>query len=532
MSLTMKLKQKWLLSVLSAGLVLAPFSMNVNVNTAEAATSFATSSTAGSAANPAAYAAAAAKSTQTTSVLVDGKKLAISPSPLALKGTTFVPMRAIFTALKASVTWEPTTKTIIAVKGRTTISLQLGNKKAIKNGKTILLSQAPQQLNGATMVPLRFIAEALGADVQFDQAKHVIRITSAEAIEQKLEADEQAAQEKHPVLMTTKQIVAKNDDKVVMIMTDTAQGSGVVIGKDEILTNYHVIADATKGSALLLNGTELEIQGVVGYNENYDLAIVKTKTALKVDPVDIGVGASKGDHVVAIGSPLGLQNTISDGVISNITFDGAQYYQISVPIDHGSSGGGLFNDYGELIGITAAGIDTTQADLNFAVSSMNILMLKYDLEETPPKTIEFLPPTLPKTLVGESTDTIKKLIKDEFAELQTTGGTTELGQVDVKRDAQGWLVVTAVIDPAIYMQFGHASSEDLRTWALNTGYELRRMLPDDTIQLLVYYDQEFSFEPRGFAPDEVTALGNGKWRVKFPVISYQGKDKVFVSVRA
>lgn len=526
----MKLKQKWLLSVLSAGLVFAPLSMNVKLNSAEAAT-------AGTAApTQAAYAsatAAAKSNNQTTSVFVDGKKLSTSPSPLTLKGTTFVPMRVIFTALRASVTWEPTTKTIIAVKGRTTISLQLGNKKAVKNGKTILLTQAPQQLNGATMVPLRFIAEALGADVQFDSAKHVIRITSAEAIEQKQQnAKDLAEQEKHPVLMTTKQIVAKNDNKVVMIVTDTAQGSGVVIGKDEILTNYHVIADATKGSALLLNGTELEIQGVVGYNENYDLAIVKTKTALKVDPVDIGVGASKGDHVVAIGSPLGLQNTISDGVISNITFDGAQYYQISVPIDHGSSGGGLFNDYGELIGITSAGIDTTQADLNFAVSSMNILMLKYDLEETPPKKIEFLPPTLPATLVGESTDTIKQLIKDQFAELQTTGGTTELGQVDVKRDAQGWLVVSAVIDPAIYMQYGHASSEELRTWALNTGYELRRMLPDDTIQLLVYYDQEFSFEPRGFAQDEVTALGNGKWRVKFPVISYQGKDKVFVSVRA
>ncbi|RAP77094.1 stalk domain-containing protein [Paenibacillus montanisoli] len=519
MSFIPGIKKKVLLSVLSAGLVLAPLSIH-GTSTAEAASAptqtYAANSQAGA-----------------TSVVIDGKKLSLSPSPTALKGTTFVPMRAIFTALKASVTWEPATKTIIAVKGRTTITLQLGSKKAVKNGKAIALTAAPQQLKGATMVPLRFIAEALGADVQFNPTKGTIAITSAEALlKKRQEAEEKAEQAKKPQVLTTSQIVAKNDGKVVMIMTDTAQGSGVVIGKDEILTNYHVIADAAEGKALLLSGKEIELQGIVGYNEQHDLAIVKTKTPLNIAPVEIGVGAEKGDHVVAIGSPLGFQNTISDGVISNITYDGAQYYQISAPIDHGSSGGGLFNDYGELIGITAAGIESTQADLNFAVSSTNILMLKYDLEESPPKKIEFLPNRLPDTLKGESLETIKELFEDEFSEIETLAGTTLLGQIDITRDAQGWLVISAQIDPTFYMVSGHESSEHMRMWALNTGYELRRMLPDDTIQLTVYYDQEFSFEPRGFAPGEVTSAGNGKWRVRFPVISYQGKDKVFVSVRA
>ncbi|WP_308635923.1 stalk domain-containing protein [Paenibacillus silvisoli] len=524
MNLKRDIKNKLLLSVLSAGLVLSPLSIT-GTPTAEAASALPALSSS--------HAFAAAPQAGATAVLIDGNKLALNPAPLALKGTTFVPMRVIFTALKASVTWEPATKTIIAVKGRTTISLQLGNKKAVKNGKAITLTAAPQQLKGATMVPLRFIAEALGADVQFNAAKRTIAITSAEALlKKRQDAEEQAEQASSPKTLTTSQIVAKNDRKVVMIMTDVAQGSGVVIGKDEILTNYHVIADASEGSVLLLGGKEIELQGIVGYNEDHDLAIVKTKTPLNIEPVEIGIGAAKGDHVVAIGSPLGIQNTISDGVISNITYDGAQYYQISAPIDHGSSGGGLFNDYGELIGITAAGIESTQADLNFAVSSTNILMLVYDLEETPPTKIGFLPNRLPETLKGESLEKIKELFEDEFSEVETSTGSTALGQIEVTRDAQGWLVINAQIDPTFYMVSGHESSEYLRTWALNTGYELRRMLPDDIIQMTVYYDQEFSFEPRGFAPGEVTAVGEGKWRVKFPVISYQGKEKVFVSVRS
>ncbi len=497
-------------SVLAAGLILTPVSILGAPSTAAAATTHA----------------------KVTAVFVDGAKLSLNPSPLQLKGTTFVPMREIFKALNSSVTWEPATKTILAVKGRTTISLQIGSKRAVKNGSTIALPEAPQQINGATMVPLRFVAEALGADVQSDLAKGIIRITSAEAIAKHLQEEEEKEELANQPKLSTKQIVDMNDGKVVMVTTDVGQGSGVVIGEDEILTNYHVIVDTAKGSITLLNGKQVELQGIVGYNENYDLAVVKTKTPLNIKPVTIGVGASKGDHVVAIGSPLGFQNTISDGVISNFMYDGADYYQISVPIDHGSSGGGLFNDYGQLIGITAAGIESTQADLNFAVSSMNIMMLLYDIEDSPPAKIEFLPKQLPDSLAGASTDTIRELMEKEFAQIQSSQGTTELKKFEVTRDAEGWLVINAVIDPAFYMLYGGSASDDMRYWAIDTGYKLHKMLPDEKIQLTVYYDQVFTFKPRDFADNEVTAVGDGTWRVRFPVIEFQGKEKVFVKVRA
>ena len=69
----------------------------------------------------------------------------------------------------------------------------------------------------------------------------------------------------------------------------------------------------------------------------------------------------------AIGSPRGLENTFSSGEIAQLRGNGV--LQISVPIDHGSSGGALLNEYGEAIGITSAGFDDSGANLNFAIST-------------------------------------------------------------------------------------------------------------------------------------------------------------------
>lgn len=78
--------------------------------------------------------------------------------------------------------------------------------------------------------------------------------------------------------------------------------------------------------------------------------------------------ARVGQKVYAVGSPRGFENTFSSGEISQIRkVDDGFLYQISVPIDHGSSGGVLLNGYGEAIGITSGGFDDSGANLNFAV---------------------------------------------------------------------------------------------------------------------------------------------------------------------
>ena len=72
-----------------------------------------------------------------------------------------------------------------------------------------------------------------------------------------------------------------------------------------------------------------------------------------------------GEKVFTIGSPRGLENTFSSGEISQLR--GNNIIQINAPIDHGSSGGVLINEYGEAIGITSSGYDDSGANLNFAL---------------------------------------------------------------------------------------------------------------------------------------------------------------------
>ena len=80
-----------------------------------------------------------------------------------------------------------------------------------------------------------------------------------------------------------------------------------------------------------------------------------------------GMPLSRGQKVVAIGSPLGLFNSISDGIISGFrTFGDMSMIQFTAPTSHGSSGGALLNLYGELIGIITGGFDDGQ-NINLAV---------------------------------------------------------------------------------------------------------------------------------------------------------------------
>lgn len=475
----------------------------------------------------------AATAKTSISVYVDDKKLSLSKAPYTKNGVTYVPMRELFKALDASVTWEAKAQTIIVRKEYTSITLTIGNKTALINGKSVKLDGAPEIKNNTTYVPARFVAESLGGTVKWDNAGRAVRITTEE-YEWEKEYEQVQEELSNRPKYTPKQIVDMYDDSVVTITTNLALGSGVVIDDRYILTNYHVMQDASSATAITVNNKEIKVSGVVAYSKDNDLAIIQTDRSIGATPVEVGYGSlnvKKGDKVVAIGSPLGLQNTVSDGLISGVVYIGStRYIQTSAPIDHGSSGGALFDEYGELIGITSGGY-TSQADLNFAVSSLYGAILMEDLPAKPADNVKFLDPTLPATLVGESNDKIAALLKEQFSSLNTDQGMLELSNWKVTRDSQGWLVITSDIDPVFYTYYGGQTKEELRTWAINLAYELHRMLPGDKIQFQIFFDRIFGFEPRGFDSSEVKALGNEKWQVRFPVLDMQFKDQLYIDVR-
>lgn len=111
------------------------------------------------------------------SILLNGSALTFPQPPYIEGGTTMVPMRAIFEALGAQVGYDGATGTITADKDGTKILLSLGSADAVVNGQAVKLSVAAANKNGSAMVPLRFISEALGAEVQWDAASYTVSIT-------------------------------------------------------------------------------------------------------------------------------------------------------------------------------------------------------------------------------------------------------------------------------------------------------------------------------------------------------------------
>ena len=152
-----------------------------------------------------------------------------------------------------------------------------------------------------------------------------------------------------------------NDMWMMQYVTQGA-GSGVVVSPDGyIMTNNHVIRSSSKISVTLRDGTSYEAS-LIGYDQPTDVAVIKIE-ASGLTPVIFGDSdtIAMGDTVVAIGNPLGeLGGTATAGIISSLdrelTIEGKtmNLLQTDASINPGNSGGGLFNEYGEIIGLVVA----------------------------------------------------------------------------------------------------------------------------------------------------------------------------------
>jgi hypothetical protein len=116
---------------------------------------------------------------QQVTVIVNGQPLYLNPGPIERAGRVFVPLRGIFERLGASVVYQA--GTINATKGRTTVSLQIGSTQATVDGQPQYLDVAPFIVGATTYVPLRFVAQSLGANVNWDNATRVVTINAGHA---------------------------------------------------------------------------------------------------------------------------------------------------------------------------------------------------------------------------------------------------------------------------------------------------------------------------------------------------------------
>lgn len=176
--------------------------------------------------------------------------------------------------------------------------------------------------------------------------------------------------------------------------TPTASaGSGFILTADGyIATNYHVIKAANKVKVTLYNGESYDA-AVVGGDEDFDVAVIKIE-AEDLQPVVLGNSdhLNVGDTVLAVGNPLGeLTFSMSSGIASSvnraINVDGTPFnmIQVDASINHGNSGGPLFNTYGEVVGIVSAKYssesNTGAEGLGFAIPINDVSAIVEDIME-------------------------------------------------------------------------------------------------------------------------------------------------------
>jgi hypothetical protein len=183
------------------------------------------------------------------------------------------------------------------------------------------------------------------------------------------------------------ELVKSTVDAVVLIVVNdengkpVAEGSGFIVSSDgRIVTNHHVVAGARSATVKLNNGAFFAVDGIVADDPDHDLTIIKVSG--KNLPT-LGLANSDtvlvGDHVLAIGSPLGLENSVTDGIVSALRDDskGRSWIQTTAPASHGNSGGPLLLMNGKVVGILTWKASEGE-NLNFAVPSKLIAPLLAD----------------------------------------------------------------------------------------------------------------------------------------------------------
>lgn len=176
------------------------------------------------------------------------------------------------------------------------------------------------------------------------------------------------------------------------------QGSGFILTSDGLAaTNYHVLDGASKATAECCSGRKFEVSSIEGFDSDKDLVVFQLRELgedgplhdLPAFPIDTSGDVAVGERVIAIGSPQGLENTVSDGIISAIrSYKTTRYLQITAPISPGSSGGPVLNGSGQVIGVATMQAQEGQ-NLNFAVSSEHLKPLldehlQYSLRQIQP----------------------------------------------------------------------------------------------------------------------------------------------------
>jgi S1-C subfamily serine protease len=219
-------------------------------------------------------------------------------------------------------------------------------------------------IDNATAYPLPAPVESSRADV-------AARVEAAYAASKaKAEADKLAASNRPE--LTLEDLVSQSLPAVVRVETNEGLGTGFFISPDTILTNVHVVGSASTVTIRRAGGAT-QMARVDTRAPELDIAIVHISNPNPDQPTLAMGSASRtraGQEVIALGSPLGLQNTVTRGIVSAVReVGGLTLVQTDAAINPGNSGGPLLDRTGQVIGITSLGMRSSVAQgLSFAIA--------------------------------------------------------------------------------------------------------------------------------------------------------------------
>jgi len=167
-------------------------------------------------------------------------------------------------------------------------------------------------------------------------------------------------------------IIEEAVKSVVTIKTDISQGTGFLISTDGyIVTNAHVIDGAKAAGVFTYDGEQHQVS-LIGYDNEMDIALLKIDGNYEKLKLDNSNNVNVGEKVIAIGNPLGLQFSVSQGIVSAIHREGTNnlpaYIQTDAALNPGNSGGPLINTDGKVIGINNFKIGNSES-IGFALES-------------------------------------------------------------------------------------------------------------------------------------------------------------------
>jgi Copper amine oxidase N-terminal domain/Trypsin-like peptidase domain len=272
-----------------------------------------------------------ANAATTIPVFVNGVKQTYDQQPIIKDYRTLVPIRGISENLGAAVQYRSSDQTVTIKDEDTTVTLKIGSKTAYINGEKKTLDVAAQAVNNRTMVPLRFVGEALGAKVAYDSKAQRVYISSPEFAK----------------------LVQENKEKVVTIhkikhgQRYVYPGAGVFVSPSLVLTTESAVHQAHGAVVEMSNGKEVVVEGVVELDKDKNLALLKLSSPVDVEPVSISNELKAGEKAISLSATDGVEIEIKN--ISEFIASKFYTYTRFTNLFFGTP---LFNYDGDLIGLS------------------------------------------------------------------------------------------------------------------------------------------------------------------------------------